>query len=120
MILAADSLATLDLWSLRSIEYEEWEEGCAHESCAFEEQCSQLRVLAFTSVRCMVEPDAGVYADAETAHAVGVSFEAIYDGEVCERACLPGGAKDLVDSKWTFQLGARQKTQILQIGRAHV
>lgn len=104
VVLAANSLATLDLRPFRTIENKEWQERCTHELRALEEQRSQLGVLAFPAVGCMVEPNASVYADAETTDAVRVSFEAIDDSEVCERACLPSRAKDLVDcqrTRWT-------------------
>ena len=95
VVLAADALASLDLRTLRAIEYEKREERHAHESCATEEEGAELGVLALAAVSCVVEPYASIDADAETTHAVRVRLEAVLDGEVCEGAHLACGAEDL-------------------------
>ena len=79
VVLAADALASLDLRTLRAIEYEEREEGHAHESCTAEEEGAELGVLALAAVGGMVEPDAGINADAETTFSCRVCLEAVVD-----------------------------------------
>ena len=99
MVLAADALSSLDLGAFWAIEDEEREKGHGHEGLAAEEEGAEFWILALASIGGMVEPYAGVDADAETALSVGVCFEAVFDGEVSERAHFTGGTEDLYEGR---------------------
>ena len=95
VVLTADTLTTLDLGALWTIEHQQRQKGRAHKSRASEEQSTQLWVLAFMTVGRMEEPNARVDADAKASDTVRGGLEPIHDGEVSERPCLSSRTENL-------------------------
>jgi hypothetical protein len=95
MLLPRDSLATLDLGALGTVEDKEREKWSGHEACATKKQGSQFGVLAFSSVSGVKEPDGSIDSNAKTPEIGRVSLESVNDCEVCERSQFSRRSKDL-------------------------
>ena len=64
MLISANSLSSFHIRPLGPIKNEQWQEGRAHEARAPEEERSELRILTFTAIRGVKEPDGGIDANA--------------------------------------------------------
>jgi hypothetical protein len=86
VLFSRNSLPTLDFRSLGAVENKEWEERYAYKPCTTKEQSPQFRILAFSSICSMKEPDRRINANAETPKMGRIPFEAIHDSEMAERS----------------------------------
>lgn len=95
MLFPRDSLATLDLGALGTVEDKEREKWCMHKAGATKKQGSQFGILAFSSVSGVKKPDGGIDSNAETPEIGRVRLETVNDGEVCERSQFTSWSKNL-------------------------
>jgi hypothetical protein len=88
-------LPALDFGALGTVEDEEGEKRCTHEARATKKQSSQFRILAFSSVGCMKEPDRCIDANTKTPEIGRIPLESVDDGSVGERPQFSRGSKNL-------------------------
>ena len=82
MFFPGNSLATFDLGALGTVKDEEGEKWSAHEAGATKKQSPQFRILAFSSISGMEEPDGGIDSKAKAPEIGRVSLESVNDSEV--------------------------------------
>jgi hypothetical protein len=95
VLFSRNSLPTLDFGALGTVENKEWEKRYAYKPCTTEKQSSQFRILAFSSICSVKEPDRCIDANAETPKICGIPLEPIHDSEMGERSQFPRRTKNL-------------------------
>ena len=95
MLLPRNSLPALDLGSLGPVEDKEREKWHTHEAYTPEEEHSQFRILPFSSISSMKEPDGCIDSNAKTPKIGRIPLESVLDSQVGERLQFSGGSKNL-------------------------
>jgi len=82
MACSVNFLASLDVWTLGTIEDKNRQKGGVHESGTAEEQCSKHWVFSLPAVFRVEEPNAGVNAQTKTAFSIWVCFKTFFNSEI--------------------------------------
>ena len=99
MDVLCDALPSLEVRSIRSIKYEEREQGQREHAGETKEKQAELRVLAIVGrvcqSCCVEEPQRGIDADSVAPLAIYIFLETVDNCEVGQRALFSDWAQDL-------------------------